>query len=101
MALHKLSTADRWMALASGGLLAVYFALAVSALLSSSDDPQRGMANGFIILVALVLLSIAGILWFAVARKHRWVARVVFAGTVFPALSWIAQQIFLFGYRGR
>jgi pimeloyl-ACP methyl ester carboxylesterase len=89
------------MALASGGLLAVYFALAVSALLSSSDDPQRGMANGFIILVALVLLSIGGILWFAVARKHPWVARVVFVSTVFPALSWIAEQIFLFGHRGR
>jgi hypothetical protein len=58
------------------------------------------MAQGFIILVSLVLLLFAGALWFGVARNHPWVVRTVFAITVFPALSQIAQQIYLLVRRG-
>jgi hypothetical protein len=59
------------------------------------NDPQQGMAQGFITLVALILLLFGGALWFGVARQHPWVVRIVFAITIFPALSQIAQEIYL------
>ena len=87
------------MSIASAVLLATYFVFALYAGTSPSDDPQRGMAQGFIILVALLLLSVGGVLWFAVVRNHPWLLRTVFAFTVYPALSLIAQQIFLLVHR--
>ena len=89
------------MTIASALLLAVYFAFALYAMSSPSNDPQRGMAQGLIIFVALVLLLVAGVLWFGVARNHPWVVRIVFAVTIFPALSQIAQEVFLMLHRGR
>jgi hypothetical protein len=83
------------MSIASALLLAAYFVFALYAGASPSNDPQRGMAQGFIMFVALLLLSVGGVLWFAVVRHHPWLLRVIFAFTVFPALSFIAQQIFL------
>jgi hypothetical protein len=53
------------------------------------------MSQGFVALVALVLLLFGGALWFGVARQRPWVVRFVFAITIFPALSQIAQQIYL------
>jgi hypothetical protein len=76
-------------------LLTGYFALALSAFFSPSNDPQQGMSQECITLVALVLLLFGGALWFGVARQRPWVVRVVFAITIFPALSQIAQQIYL------
>ncbi len=87
------------MSLVSGVLLAGYFAVALHALFSPSSDPQRGMAEGFIILVAVILLLIGGALWFGVARRHPWVVRIVFVITVFPALSQVAQEIYLLTHR--
>jgi hypothetical protein len=89
------------MSIASAVLLSVYFVLALFAGVSPSNDPQRGMAQGFIIFAALLLLSVGGMLWFAVARNHPWLLRIVFVFTVFPALSFIAQQIFLLVRRGQ
>jgi len=83
------------MSIASALLLAAYFVSALYAGASPSNDPQRGMAQGFIIFVALLLLSVGGVLWFAIVRNHPWLLRVIFAFTAFPALSFIAQQIFL------
>jgi hypothetical protein len=83
------------MGIASAVLLAAYFVVALYAGASPSSDPQQGMAQGFIILVAFLLLSVGGLIWFAVARNHPWLLRIVFAFTVFPTLSFIAQQIFL------
>jgi hypothetical protein len=100
-ALNHLRTADKWISIASAVLLAVYFVFALYAGASPSNDPQRGMAQGFIIFVALLLLSVGGVLWFAVVRNHPWLLRIVFAFTVFPALSLIAQQIFLFVRRAQ
>ena len=82
-------------------LLAGYFAFALYTMSSPSSDPQRGMAQGFIIFVALVLLLLAGLLWFGVARNHPWAVRIAFAVAVFPALSQIAQEIFLVARRGQ
>ena len=96
-----MRTPDNWMAVASALLLVSYFAFALYAMASPSNDPQRGMAQGFIIFVALVLLLLAGVLWFGVARNHPWVVRSVFAVTLFPAVSQLAQEIFLAVHRGR
>jgi hypothetical protein len=101
MALNDLRTPDKWMAIVSALLLAGYFAFALYAMSSPSNDPQRGMAQGFIIFVAFVLLLLAGVLWFGVARNHPWAVRIVFAVSIFPALSQIAQEIFLVVHRGR
>jgi hypothetical protein len=57
-------TPDGWMSMVSAVLLTGYFALALSALFSPSNDPQQGMAQGSITLVALVLLFFGGALWF-------------------------------------
>jgi hypothetical protein len=100
-ALNQLRAADKWMSITSAVLLAAYFLLALYAGASPSNDPQRGMAQGFIIFVALLLLSFGGVLWFAVTRNHPWLLRTVFAFTVFPTLSFIAQQIFLLVHRAQ
>ena len=89
------------MSIVSAVLLAGYFLYAMYALSSPSDDPQQGMARGFIIFVALMLLSLGGVLWFGVARKHPWAVRIVFAVSIFPALSQTAQEIFLLVHRGQ
>jgi hypothetical protein len=52
MGVDDLRTPDKWMAIASALLLAGYFAFALYAMSSPSNDPQRGMAQGFIIFVA-------------------------------------------------
>lgn len=70
-------------------------------LASPSDVPQQGMAQGFIILVALVLMSLGGALWFGVARRRPWLVRVVSVLVILPALSQIAQEIFLLVHRGQ
>ena len=70
MGFHDLRTPDSWMSIVGAVLLAGYFLFAMYALFSPSNDPQQGMAQGFIILVGLVLLSLGGALWFGVARKH-------------------------------
>jgi hypothetical protein len=77
-----------------------YFVFALYALFSPSDDPQRGMAQGFITMVAIVLLSLGGALWFAVARNHPWLLRFIFVIAIFPALGQTAQEIYLLMRRG-
>ena len=89
------------MSIASALLLAGYLAFALYAGAAPSNDPQRGMAQGFIILVALLLLSVGGVLWFAVVRNHPWLVRTIFAFTAFPALSLMAQHIFLLVHRAQ
>jgi hypothetical protein len=73
----------------------------VNARAGAPVNPQQAMAQGFIILVGLVLLSLGGALWFGVARKHPWMVRTVFALSTFPALSQTAQEIFSLVHRGQ
>jgi len=82
-------------------LLAAYFGLALFAGFSPSNDPQRGMAQGFIIFVALVLLMLAALLYLGIVRRRPWLIRSVFALTVVPALSLIAQETYLLVHRAR
>jgi hypothetical protein len=95
MAFNFPRTADGWMSVISAVLLTGYFVFALYALFSPSDDPQRGMAQGFITMVAVLLLSLGGALWFAVARNHPWLLRIIFVIVIFPALSQTAQEIYL------
>jgi hypothetical protein len=73
----------------------------VNARAGAPVNPQQAMAQGFIILVGLVLLSLGGALWFGVARKHPWMVRTVFALSIFPVLIQTAQEIFLLVHRGQ
>ena len=100
MAFNFPRTADGWMSVISAVLLTAYFVFALDALFSPPDDPQRGMAQGFITMVAIVLLSLGGALWFAVARNHPWLLRLIFVIAIFPALSQTAQEIYLLMRRG-
>ena len=70
MAVKFPRTPDGWMSAVSAVLLAGYLMLAMYALFSPSNDPQRGMAQGFITFVAFILLLLGAALWFAVARNH-------------------------------
>lgn len=101
MSLNDLRTPDRWMSRISAVFLVGYFAVAVYAFLSPSSDPQRGMAEGFIIFVALILLFFGGVLWFGVVRNHPWVVRIIFVVTALPAISLIAHEIFLLVHRAQ
>jgi hypothetical protein len=100
MALRDLRPWDRRIAIASALLLVAYFAAAVFAGASPSNDPQQGMAQGFIVFVGVALLAFAGLLWFAVARNHPWVVRVVFVLAAYPAVAKTAELIYLGLHRG-
>ena len=76
-------------------LLMGYFGVVVWAWSSPTNDPQAGMAVGFLMLVTLFLLGLAGLLWYSVAKKRRGVAWVVFAICASPALSFLARGIYL------
>jgi len=88
-----------WMSIVAGLLLIGYLAFALYSLFSPSDDPQRGMANGFIILAALVLISLLGLLWFGVARERAWIVRLVFVIAILPGLSPIARLVYVVYHR--
>ena len=101
MAFNDLRSVDKGLSIGSAILLPVYVAFAVFALASPSDDPQQGMAHGFIILVALVLMSFGGALWFGVGRRRPWLVHVVSVLLMLQAVNLIAHEIFLLVHRGR
>jgi hypothetical protein len=76
-------------------LLASYSGIVVWAWSSPTNDPQAGMAVGFLMLATLFLLGLAGLLWYAVAKDRRGVAWVVFAICASPSLSLLARGIYL------
>lgn len=84
-----------WVSITAAVLLAGYLSFALYGLFSPSNDPQRGMANGFILFVVAILGSLGGLLWVGVRRGKRWLVRIVFAITVLPALSPVARLIYL------
>jgi len=100
MALRDLRPWDRRVAIASALLLAAYFAVAVIAGASPSSDPQQGMAQGFIVFAGIALLAFAALLWFAAARNHPWVVRIVFVLAAYPAIAKAAELIYLGLHRG-
>lgn len=76
-------------------LLAGYFAVIVWAWLSPSTDPQRGMAEGFLMLVTLGLLGLAGLLWLGVRTQRPALVWFVFGLCALPSLSLVARGIYL------
>jgi 4-amino-4-deoxy-L-arabinose transferase-like glycosyltransferase len=91
---EKTSRWDGW-SITAGLLLVGYLGFALFSLFSPSDDPQRGMAQGFTTLAALILVSLGALLWFGVSRRRRGIVRVIFAIALLPALSPIARLIYL------
>jgi presenilin-like A22 family membrane protease len=84
-----------WMSIIAAVLLAAYSSFALYGLLSPSTDPQRGMADGFILFVVAILATLGALLWLAVRRGKKWLVRIIFAVTVLPALSPIARVIYV------
>ncbi len=85
----------RFVASVAGVLLAGYFAVVGWAWSSTTNDPQAGMAIGFLMLVTLFLLGLAGLLWYAVTRERAWLVWLVFAICAFPSLSLVGRGIYL------
>ncbi|QOY89557.1 hypothetical protein [Paludibaculum fermentans] len=75
-------------------LLAAYALGVLYGLVSPSSDPQRGMAQGFLIFMLLVVLGFAGLSWLGTHPYRPWLAWAVFVICVFPAVSLSAQGIY-------
>jgi hypothetical protein len=84
-----------WMSIVAAILLGCYLGVAIWALSSPSDDPQRGMANGVIIPLALILIALELLLWRAVVRGRRWLVRTIFIIAVVPAFLQTAETIYV------
>jgi hypothetical protein len=76
-------------------LLAGYFSVVTWALLSPSTDPQRGMANGFLMLVLVCLLGLAGLLWLGIRSRRRGLVWFVFGVCALPSFSFVARGVYL------
>lgn len=76
-------------------LLAGYLGLVVWAWLSPSTDPQRGMAEGFLMLFTLFLLGLVALLWHGAAHGRPRVVWAVFGICALPSLSLVARGIYL------
>jgi hypothetical protein len=76
-------------------MLMGYLGLVLWAWSSPSSDPQRGMANGFLMLVTFVLLGLAALLWRGAARGASRTVWTVFAICALPSLSLVARGIYL------
>ena len=76
-------------------LLLVYLGLVVRAWMSPSSDPQRGMAVGFLVPVTLVLIGLAGMLWYGASHQRPGMVWTVFAICALPSLSFVARAIYL------
>jgi hypothetical protein len=75
-------------------LLAGYFGVSW-AWLSPSTDPQGGMANGFLMLVTVCLLGLAGLLWLGIRSQRRGLVWFVFGVCALPSLSLVARGVYL------
>jgi hypothetical protein len=76
-------------------LLAGYMGLVVWGLASPSNDPQRGMAQGFLSMVAFCLLCLAGLLWLGAAKGYPKLVWTIFGICMLPSLSLVARGIYL------
>jgi hypothetical protein len=79
----------------AGVLLVGYLGVVAWAWSSPTNDPQAGMAIGFLMLVTLFLLGLAGLLWHAVVRGRPRLVWLVFAICALPSLSFVARGIYL------
>lgn len=77
-------------------LLGLYVLGLVIALATSfgNNDPQRGVAQGCLIIVIVGLLAVGGVLYAAIHFQIRPLVYLVFALTVFPFVSLIGASIY-------
>ncbi|WP_321474582.1 hypothetical protein [uncultured Paludibaculum sp.] len=75
-------------------LLVLYALGLLYGLASPSSDPQRGMAQGFLTMMLLVVVGLAGLIWLGTHPYRPWLAWPVFLMCVFPAVSLSAQGIY-------
>ena len=73
----------------------VYLGLVARAWMSPSSDPQRGMAVGFLVPVTLILIGLAGLLWYGASHQRPGMVWTVFALCALPSLSLVARAIYL------
>ena len=90
-----MSHPNVWIVPVAVSLLLIYALVALIALASPSNDPQRGMANGFIMLVLMVLLVFGGLLWLGTHPYRPVLLWITSALLAYPAVMWSAQQIYL------
>ena len=84
-----------WVSIAAAILLGLYLGMAIWALAAPSEyDPQQGMAIGFIIPIALVLVSLLLLLWRAVMRGRRWLVWTIFVLAAYPAVMLTAEFVY-------
>jgi hypothetical protein len=88
------------MSIVAAVLLAGYLLFILYGLFSPSNDPQRGMANGFLTFMAVILVTLEVLLWFGVTRNKVWLIRVVFVIAILPGLSPIARLIYVLTHAG-
>jgi hypothetical protein len=83
------------MVIVTGVLLVIYGALLLYGLMSPSNDPQRGMAQGALSLFFVVILTLVVLLWFGARYRHPRLVYIIFGICVSPALSLPARGIYL------
>ena len=76
-------------------LLVGYLGIVTWAWMSPSTDPQRGMAIGFLMMVTLFLLGLAGLLWYGAAHQRWGLVWLVFGFCALPSLSLVGRGIYL------
>ena len=77
-------------------LLAVYFGFIIWAWLQpSGDDPQRGMAVGFLMMATVFFLGLASLLWYGASHNRRGLVWTVFIICALPSLSLVGRVIYL------
>jgi hypothetical protein len=76
-------------------LIGGYFAVVLWAWGSPTTDPQHGTAEGFLALVTLFLLGLAGLLWAGIRYRRRGLVWTVFALCAWPALMPVARVVYL------
>jgi hypothetical protein len=90
-----------WVARTAALLLGGYAVALVVALASPSSDPQRGMANGFLTMVLLLLAGLGALLRFGAVTRRRWLVWAVFLLSAYPAVMLVAQGVYLLATRRR
>jgi hypothetical protein len=75
-------------------LLIGYFGLVGWAWTGTATDPQHGMA-GFLMMVTLFFLCLAGALWYGASRQRSGCVWFVFVICALPSLSLVGRAIYL------
>jgi hypothetical protein len=76
-------------------LLVGYFGILGWAWLEPTNDPQHGMAEGFLAMVTFFFLCLAGALWYGASRERAGCVWAVFAVCALPSLSLVGRGIYL------